>query len=308
MSDVTISGWDPAASESFEVTGEARDRLGGTWRENTYPGLACDVPGAIVARYRIGIAPTLLQIEGREYRDEVDISRDQFYADLPRYRVLPKTAAASPATFVELYRATGAQTVISIHLSAQLSAMHQSAQLAAQELGSEIAVHVFDSRNISMGTGWQVIAAAEMASRGASVADILAYLAEMRPRVRVYALLDTLTFLRRSGRVSAITAGIGEALQIKPLLEVKDGRVIQLERARLKERGVQRLIEIARSFDRLERLCVLYTGAGMEATVQRVQEALRDRVPIESQLVQQVTPGIGAHLGPGGIGVALVAA
>ncbi len=266
----------------------------------------CDVPRALVERYRIGVAPTLLQIEGNEYRDELDISRDQFYADLPRYRTFPKTAAASPETFIALYRATGAAEVISIHLSAALSAMFQSATLAAQAVQGEIAVHVFDSRSISMGTGWQVIAAAELASRGASSADILAHLQDMRGRTRVYALLDTLAFLQRSGRVSALTARIGDVLQIKPLLEVKDGHVISLERVRLKSRGVQKLIALARSFARLERLCVLYTGAGMEETVQMVQESLSDLVPVEQQLVQQVTPGIGAHLGPGGIGVALV--
>ncbi len=266
----------------------------------------CDVPRALVERYHIGIAPTLLEIDGRAYRDELDITREQFYADLPRCRTFPKTAAASPETFAALYRACNAQEVISIHLSADLSAMFQSACLAAQMVQEEIRVHVFDSRSISMGTGWHVIAAAELAASGATSAEILAHLQGMRPRTRVYALLDTLTFLRRSGRVSTLTARIGEALQIKPLLEVRDGHVVQLERVRLRSRGLQRLIALARDLGHLERLCVLYTGAGMEATVRQMQEALSDRVPLAQQLVQQVTPGIGAHLGPGGIGLALV--
>lgn len=268
----------------------------------------CDVPAALVQRYRIGIAPTVLQIEGQTHYDNVTLSREAFYAGLPTYRTFPKTAAASPATFAELYRAAGADEVVSIHLSRKLSGMWASAQVAAREVADQVRVHVFDSETISMGTGWMVIAAAEMAAHGASAREILAMLEDMRPRTRVYALLSTLKYLQKGGRVNRLVAGVGELLQIKPLLAVYGGDVHLVERVRLKQRGIARLLELALSAPRIERLCVLYTGQGMEADVAYLQACAAQRVPIEHQLVQQVTPGIGAHLGPGGLGFAIVEA
>lgn len=268
----------------------------------------CDVPAALVQRYNIGIAPTVLQIDGQTYYDNVTLTREAFYTGLPTYRTFPKTAAAAPGTFAELYRAAGADEVVSIHLSRKLSGMWASAQVAAQEVADQTRVHVFDSETISMGTGWMVIAAAEMAAQGATAQDILAMLEELRPRTRVYALLSTLKYLQKGGRVNRLVAGVGELLQIKPLLEVYGGEVHLVERVRLKQRGVTRLQELAFRAPRIERLCVLYTGQGMEADIAHLQACAAQHVPIEQQLVQQVTPGIGAHLGPGGLGFAIVEA
>ncbi|MCS6774603.1 MAG: DegV family protein [Anaerolineae bacterium] len=268
----------------------------------------CDLPAALAQRYRVGIAPTVLQIDGQTYYDNITLTREAFYAGLPTFRNFPKTAAASPEVFVELYRNAGAEEIVSIHLSRKLSAMWTSAQLAAQDVAPHVRVHVFDSETISMGTGWMVLVAAEMAAQGASAEDILAVLEDMRPRTRVYALLSTLKYLHKGGRVNRVVAGVGELLQIKPLLEVYGGEVHLVERVRLKQRGVARLLELALRAPRIERLCVLYTGQGMEADIAHLQARAAAHVPIEQQLVQQVTPGIGAHLGPGGLGFAIVEA
>ncbi|MCS7089049.1 MAG: DegV family protein [Thermoflexales bacterium] len=266
----------------------------------------CDVPLEVVQRYGIGIAPAIIEVDGQTFLDDVRFSREQFYIDLPSFRTFPKTAAASPETFAELYRKAGAPEVISIHLSQRLSGMYNSARLAAEMVGDAVHVHVFDSQSISMGTGWLVVEAAEMAARGASAAEILTRLTVLRSHTRVYALLDTLKYLHKSGRVGALTAGLGEMLQIKPLIAVKDGEVHLLERVRLKSRGVERLVALVKQHLRVARLAVLYTGPRSDEDLAMLQAQWQAQVPIEMQWVQLVTPTIGAHLGPRGLGAALL--
>lgn len=267
----------------------------------------CDVPSEVVQQYGIGIAPAIIEVDGQTFLDGATLNRTQFYEDLPHFRTFPKTAAASPEAFAALYRNAGAPEVISIHLSQRLSAMYSSARIAAEMVRDAVRVHVFDSQTISMGTGWLVVEAAEMAAQGASADAILARLEQLRPRVRVYALLDTLKFtLQKSGRVSALTASIGEMLQIKPLIAVEDGEVRLLERVRLRSRGVEHLVALVKQHPRVRRLAVLYTGPRSDADLALLQAEWHAQVPTAAQWVQLVTPTIGAHLGPRGLGAALL--
>lgn len=166
-----------------------------------------DVPPELVARLNIGVVPALLVISGQSFRDGVDISRAEYYQRLPSLPDLPTTAAPSSAAFEAAYRAfEEADHIVSIHLASTLSAIHHTALLAARAFGARVTV--VDSGQVSMGLGWQVLAAAETAATGGSLAEVLAAVASVRRRVRVFAVLDTLKFLRRGGRVSWLRAGV----------------------------------------------------------------------------------------------------
>jgi DegV family protein with EDD domain len=257
-------------------------------------------------RLGIGVAPTILEIDGQTFYDNVTLTREQFYRDMPMYRDFPKTAAAAPATFVELYRAANADEIISIHLSKKLSGMYRAAKIAADDIEAEgVRVHVVDSTSVSMGSGWQVIVGAEMAQQGANADEVLRDITRIQPGIRLYAMFDTLKYLRKGGRVSALTAGIGELIQLKLLVDIRDGGFTPLDKIRTRSRGVERLIEAGRSNAKPSRLAVLHTGAN-ERDIRFVQERLSDIVPVEKQLVVMVTPGLGAHAGPNGLGVSLM--
>jgi DegV family protein with EDD domain len=274
-----------------------------------------DVPEADAARLGIAVIPVLIDMDGTTVRDGVDMTREQFYARLPACRALPKTAVPPAEDFLSAYRRLaeqGASDIVSIHLgrrySSVVDAARAAADMAAAEPGCRGArIHVVDSNSLALSQGWMAIAAAEMAAQGAGVPDILRDIPAVRSRAHIYAMADTLRYLRKGGRVNALVAGIGEMLQLRLLVEVRDGQVLQLDRTRARSRGLQRVIEAARQHARIERLAVLHSGGDVMDDVARLQSSLSDRVPASQQMVMPVTPVIGAHFGPQGVGVALLA-
>jgi DegV family protein with EDD domain len=265
-----------------------------------------DVPQDFQRAHGIGWAPTILEIDGQTFYDNVTLTRPDFYRNLNSYKAFPKTAAASPATFVDLYWAAGADEIISVHLSPKFSSMSRSAAIAAEDVAGEgIRVHVIDSHSLSLGVGWLVMRAAEMAAAGESSAAILSELEGLRKRIKLLVMFDTLKNLRKGGRVSALTAGIGELLQIKLLVDIYDDEFHQLDKVRTRGRGVERLIEAARSAGAAERLAVIHAGE-VGGDVSTLQSRLADLMPVDKQLVIETTPGLGAHTGVAALGVSLV--
>ena len=268
-----------------------------------------DVSEDLIAQLGIAVAPAILEIDGKTYLDNVTLSREQFYRDLPSYRDFPKTAAAAVATFTDLYRAAkhdGADEVISIHLSGKLSGMVNAARIAATEMKDEgFTVHVIDSGSVSMGMGWQCIIAAQMAQQGAEVSTILQRLSDLASRTVIYLLFDTLKYLRKGGRVSALTAGVGDLMQIKLLLEIKEGALNQLDRVRLRARGLDRLVDLAQAHGKAERMAIAYTGTATDKDLLTLQERIAS-LCAEPTPVYRVSPVLGAHFGPGGLGVIMV--
>jgi DegV family protein with EDD domain len=157
-----------------------------------------------------------------------------------------------------------------------------------------------------MGMGWQVIAAARMAQAGASVAEIIAHLTELRPRVRVFAALDTVEFLRRSGRVSWAQAIVSTLLHIKPMIEVREGQVLPLGRVRTRRRSLSRLVKLTQALGPLESLAVLYTY--QPDGTDELRQLLAQQCIGDQALTVSVTPIIGVHTGPNGLGIAAVIA
>ncbi|HNZ13150.1 MAG TPA: DegV family protein, partial [Anaerolineaceae bacterium] len=186
----------------------------------------CDLPADIINKYRISVIPLYINVGSQGYLDGVDITRQEFYQKLPVFPTQPTTAVPSAQKFHSVYTALadkGATDVLSIHISTSLSAIHNVAQVAAQEVTST-RVTVMDSRQLSLGTGFMVELAARLAQAGHSLEQIVSALNEQIKRTYVFAALDTLEFLRRSGRMNRFLANFGTLLQIKPILRMHDGK------------------------------------------------------------------------------------
>jgi DegV family protein with EDD domain len=267
----------------------------------------CDLPAEVIDRYGIGVVPLYINIGDRGYLDGVEITRAEFYNNLPTYKVQPTTAAPPPEKYRAAYKnqaQQGATEILSIHISKALSAVVDTARLAAQEFKS-IPVTVFDSRQLSLGTGFLVETAARLAQAGHALEEILAALNDQLRRSYVFAALDTLKFLRRSGRLTGVAAGLGSILQLKPIMKMYDGKP-DAERVRTHRRAMQRVIDLLREKGPLERAAIVHTHAPERVAELRQQAA--QLLPDGEILSMDITPVIGAHIGPGAAGFAVVTA
>ena len=265
-----------------------------------------DVPSALAERYRIHVVPTVLVIQGQEYLDGEHISRREFYTRLPDINPPPTTAAPASGIFTSLYRRLLDEShtrILSLHLASGLSGVFNAAHLAAQDFGN--AVTVLDSGQLSMGLGWQVLHAARRALDDAPLPRLLEELRDIQTRVRLVAMLDTLTYLRRSGRVSWTKAALGTLLSIRPFVEVRRGEVLRAGQTRTRRKGLRSLLERLYALGPLESLAILHTNA--EAEARALLERYRGPVA-QPPLIVQATPVIGVHVGPKGVGFAAVRA
>jgi DegV family protein with EDD domain len=266
-----------------------------------------DVPPEMAERLQISIVPAYVQIGNHSYRDGVatgGLSREEFYLQLPGMPAMPTTAVPPAHDFAAAYRSLigKATEVIAIVVSATLSGMYNAARLGAQEV-PELNVHIVDSEQVTMGLGWIVIAAAEAAAEGKPAQEIISLVQDMKPRVRVFAMLDTVEYLRRSGRVSWARAAAAQVLRIKPIIEVLQGTVGNKGRTRTRRRAMQQLVELTRALSPLERLAILHTYA---PDLNEFRRQLADLCPFEPSPIVPVTTIVGAHVGPRGLGVAVV--
>ena len=267
----------------------------------------CDLPAESIKRYDIRVVPLYINVGSKGYLDGVDMTREEFYTQLPAFPHHPTTAVPSQQKFHAVYDALaeeGASEIISIHISEALSAMMNVARMAAQETTSAI-VTAFDSRQLSLGTGFLVETAAKLAAAGSSVAEILSALENQIKRSHVFAALDTLEFLRRSGRMNRFVANMGALLQIKPIMIMHDGTPSS-ERVRTSKRAIKRVVEMLHNLGEIERVAIVHTHAAER--VKELHALASSLLPAEDILVEDITPVIGAHIGPGAAGFAVVTA
>jgi DegV family protein with EDD domain len=265
-----------------------------------------DLPNYLIEQYELEVVPTILILDGREYADGHGISRDDFYAQLPSLRTPPTTAAPSIGEFAARYDsllARGCDHILSIHAAGQLTAIVNSARQAAKDYPDKVTV--LDSGSLSLGLGFQVIAAAEAAEDGLDAA--LRAVESTRKHLHVSAALDTMEYLRRSGRVPGAVAALGGLLSIKPLIELTEGEVKAIGAVRTASQANQRMLNFLLQGGQLERLAILHTGA--EARAKELLNALMQKasqsVPRDILMVN-VTTVIGTHVGPNGLGFAAV--
>jgi DegV family protein with EDD domain len=263
-----------------------------------------DIPVHLLKKYNIFQIPVDLMLGNQTYLDGFDLSRNDFYNQLPSLKQLPTTGAPASGRFQALYEkviAQGYTEIISIHAASNLSGIYNAARLAALDFSQQI--EVIDSQQLTLGLGFQVIAAAEAAQENRSIPTILDMIVSIRERIRVFALLDTFEYIYRSGRVSLAKARIGSTLKIKPILELKEGRVINRRLARTRIKGIQYLGESLQELGNLENLAVLHTNASQDGKDFAQRFAPRG---IQNPLLVNITTIIGTHVGPNGIGFAAV--
>ena len=261
-----------------------------------------DLPPSLAGSREITIVPLTLNFDGHSLLDGVDITPSEFYRRLPNATSHPTTSQPSPGRFAEAYEALLAEydAVVSVHISQKLSGTFESAQQAA-EMTDPARVHVVDSEVVSMSLGLVALAAATLAGQGAPAKVIAEKVEAMRGEVQTYFSVATLEFLRRGGRIGHASALLGSVLQVKPVLCIRDGLVTPLERVRTFERALQRVIELARGVDRGHGICAIVGHAGADEDAERVG---RELAPIaDTLMIQPLGPVVGAHAGPGVVGV-----
>lgn len=267
---------------------------------------ACLTPD-MAARAGLTVVPIHVVIDGRSYRDGVDITSDEVAAALSGGSVV-STSKPTPQEFLAIYTAAaqaGATEIVSVHVSAALSGTYDSARLAARE--ASVPVTVVDSHSIVMGLGFAAMTAAEAVYSGADAARAAeaARLSAAESSVLFY--VDTLEFLRRGGRIGKASAWLGGALRVKPVLHVDDGVVAPLEKARTANRALGRLTELAveAAADRPVRLAVQHLDAQERA--EGMAARLRNKLHAEV-VVCEVTAVMGVHVGPGVVAVSVAPA
>ncbi len=267
-----------------------------------------DLPQFLIEEYGIEVVPTTLILEGREYADGAGISREDFYRRLPALRILPTTAAPSIGEFSIRYKKLfdrGCDHILSIHAAGALTAILNHARQAAAEFPG--CVTCVDSASLSLGLGFQALAAAQAAELGLNAA--VSAIESTRKRLSVFAALDTMEYVRRSGRVPAAVTVLGGMLHIKPLIELTDGSVKAIGAVRTARQANERLLNFLLSIGKLERLAILHTNAEerARALLNTLMQKAGQSIP-HSVLMVNVTTVIGTHVGPNGLGFAAVAA
>ena len=264
---------------------------------------SCDLPPALAEQHRIEIVPLTIRFGEEEFVDRRDLTPAQFWQRVAASPVLPETAAPSPGAFEEAYRKAadeGCDGIVAITLSGELSATYQSAEVAAKALEGEVDVRVVDSRSLTLALGMMCCTAAEVASKGANVDEVAAAVEDVKARTRVFATLDTLENLKKGGRIGGAQALLGSMLSIKPVIEIKNGKVEEESKQRTRSKSIRYLAEKVRAAGPIEQLAVLHGDAPDLGDMLDLLSEHFDRSRI---IVGDIGAVIGAHGGPRTIGV-----
>ncbi|GAA3949139.1 DegV family protein [Actinomadura viridis] len=261
------------------------------------------LPSGLAERHRITVVPLRLAIGG-DVRDEDETTTAEAALALKDWRPVT-TSRPAPERFAHAFKAAagaGAGAVVSVHLSAAMSGTAEAARLAAED--APVPVHIVDTGTIGLGLGFAALSAAAAALRGAAAPEVAAAAERRAELSRSLFYVDTLEHLRRGGRIGAAATLLGSALMVKPLLGIEGGRIVPIEKVRTSSRALARLedLAVAEARDRPVDLGVQHLAA--HARAQTLAQHLRERIPRVADVhVGEVGPVIGAHVGPGMLGV-----
>ncbi|HEY8816239.1 MAG TPA: DegV family protein [Candidatus Dormibacteraeota bacterium] len=261
-----------------------------------------DLPPALASARGITMVPLTLHLDGQSLLDGVDITPAEFYRRLPLATTHPTTSQPSPGRFAETYAALlkNHESIVSIHISEKLSGTFDSARQAA-DMTDPKRIRVIDSGVASMSLGLITLVASTLSARSADAEAIEAKVEAIKPHLQTYFSVATLEFLRRGGRIGRASALLGSVLQVKPVLCIRDGLVTPLERVRTFERALMRVMELTRDLDHGKGVCIIVGHADAEADAERIARELK---PIaDTLMIQPLGPVVGAHTGPGAVGV-----
>jgi len=262
----------------------------------------CDLPAEFAQAFGVGVVPCFINYGGESHVDNgVDLVREDFYAQMPKLRPYATTAAPSPGQAERVIKEAfaGADHLVILTAPAKLSGIYNAMRLGSASLPPE-RVSLIDSGTTTMALGYQVQIGVETAEATGDLNATLKAIRAVRENVNMYAALNTMEFLHASGRVSWAAAGIGALLQIKPIIDMKDGVVHNVARVRTFNRATDELVTLTRAMAPLDRLTVIHTNNPDGART--LTERLDDLVPADLRVIS-VTPTLGTHVGPGAIGV-----
>ncbi|MGE5530099.1 MAG: DegV family protein [Patescibacteria group bacterium] len=267
-----------------------------------------DLPEPLAAAYGIAVVPLEIRLGAETYLDRVDLQPAEFFRRVREENLVPKTSQPSPGAFARVYQALAREyrSILSIHISGGFSGTCDAAAMAGRALpGADITV--FDSRSLSLGQGLQVLKAARAARAGLGRDEILRLLEEARAKTEVLAILNTLESLERGGRIGKVAMLLGALLNVRPLIQVHEGRAVSIGRIRRRERAVETLLAHAASFCGRSGalLGVMHTMAAREAV--ELRRRLRELLGRGAEIIlAEAGPVIGAHVGPEALALAYI--
>jgi DegV family protein with EDD domain len=239
------------------------------------------------------------------YCDDIDLDAEAFYRLLRASKQMPTTSQPTAMEFQQTYTqiARQAEAVVSIHASKEVSATVDCARAARNELPG-VPIHVIDSRTLSMGQGLIVLAAARAAAAGKSAEEIVQLVEGLVSKTKVLFTVETLEYLRRGGRIGGATALLGSALKIKPVLHIEDGRVEPLEKPRTRKRAIERLLDLmAEQVGTTDNVHAAVLHCDAQDDAERLVQRVRERFQCVELFAAEAGPTIGAHGGPGTVGL-----
>lgn len=263
------------------------------------------IPPALVAKYNIHVIPQILNWEGSSLRDDIDIKPDAFYARLATAREMPTTSQPSAGEFHEFFSkvAETADSIVAVLISKLLSGTQASAQAAADMMDG-YPIEIVDSESAAMGLGYMALAAARAAENGADYKEAAEAARALVKKMRVLFVVDTLEFLHRGGRIGGAKRLIGSMLSIKPILHLLDGKIEPLASVRTKKKALAHLMEVAETEMAGKanvKAAVIHAAAADEAKT--IYAELKQKLnPTEIHIVE-LSPVVGAHVGPKALGV-----
>jgi DegV family protein with EDD domain len=264
------------------------------------------LPDELIEGYGIHVVPLYVILAGRSGREGWDVRPDDVAKALVTRGQKVSTSRPTPGDFVAAYRSAldaGADHLVSVHLSSELSGTWDAARLAASQVGEHI-VTVVDTRSAAMGAGFAVLAAARSAAAGASATEVAEAARATAAATCTFFVVDTLEHLRRGGRIGSAAAFVGSALAVKPVLHVQDGRVVPLEKVRTSARALNRLVQRAVEAAGEGPVSIAVHHLAAPDKAERLAAELRDRLPQLRELhVSGLGAAIGAHVGPGAVGI-----
>lgn len=267
---------------------------------------AGDLPSGWKEKYEIDLIPINIIHDGKTYQQGIDLGYDDFYRIVESSSAIPSTSQPTPYQFVEFYRkiAKPEDTVLSVHVTEKLSGTMTSARQAAQDLKGELNIIPFDSASGTICMGMMVREAREMDRQGSTIDAILGRLEEMRRKMELVFTVDTLKFASMSGRVKHLQAALASMLNVKPIIELKNGLIEMREKVRSRNKSIDLLLEkMKRKFgDRRIIAGVLHAHdpqSGMDLMNRVIKE-----LNCAEAVFAEISISLAAHFGPGTLGIA----
>lgn len=265
-----------------------------------------DIPHHLAQELNITVIPLFVHFGTEVFRDNVDISTEDFYQRLKRSSVLPKTSVPPVGTFTEVYTKLSVETdaIISIHISAKLSGTYDAALLGKKSVEGKCRIEVVNSLNASMSLGLLAVIAAKAAKQGGTLDEISDLVRQSIPQAHLFGMVDTLEYLQKGGRIGQAEALMGTALNIKPILTIKEGETFPLKRVRSRPKAIDELCNLVKEHSPLKEMAILHSTTPDEA--EKLAQRLAPLFPREKMLRASFGPVLGTYVGPGSLGIALV--